>query len=1053
MSYHKNSPLGDQHILHNWEYADAAARTGATGLVSADVGKACKQMDTLALYVLTNHSPVTWATMGGGGGGGTGDVVGPGSSTDNAVARFDTTTGKLIQNSSVTISDGGDLTAGKYNTVTISGSSTPTLAVTGTTTVSGANTGDQVGDGSTITGSGTGGSPFVAVGISGIATADLTYLKGSDIDRQCSGLAGNSASSTLISIHAGNTSIDVGSGYGYVNDHSGSAGTYKKVTFSGASGVSTAGDGTNYIAIDSSGNVNVALTKQSMADHIFLGHCYCAGGYVVEVFNVAEWTGHFQGRINEFISHGIKTIVADGLAVTEQATPLKLYVSAGEMYTRLSEIAVSAPISTFLKMYNAAGTWAVDSTNANYVNVTQWNDITSGLVTMTGGYWKKDLLLITPSKNVYYIFGQAEYATSDAAKTGILPVIPDAIRLDSAFLAAIVCQKGDTSIGNRLNNISPNLERIFGYGTVGGGVAIHHGDLIGLGDDDHTQYLNNTRGDARYVLPTVTVNGKALSSNITLALASADYANQGTTSTVLHGNASGNPSFGVVALGDMATIATKTYLGNTTGGAAVPTAVAVTTLKTDLALAKADVGLGSVENTALTTWTGNTSITSVGTIATGTWNAAAIADGKIASALTGKTYNALSLTAAANGFTIAGGTVSKTMTFPNTLTISGTDASTLNVGSGGTLGTAAYTATGAYDASGAAASAVSTHAALQTGIHGISITAAKVLSVSETMTLAAGGIGQTYTMPSSSKTLMATDYSNAGTAPTWNQNTTGSSGLTVASVTFTNTGGAAAGATFNGSAAKTIDYSTLGAAASSHTHAESAITFTDITTNNVSNTIHGYFPKVTGTPGQFVKVNAGGTGLDYATISGGGDMLGSNNLSDVANKQTAINTVTQVSTATNEYVLTKDTGTGNALWKAASAGGGGDGGFAFKYAFDTGTGGSPATGTFQFDNATLSSVTLAYIYETDGAGVAIDYELDDIMVGDMVMMSNATRTKYLVFEVTAPFISGANIDNLPVVYRFGTGAVFSNAETVFIDFERTGKSLFASNLVLSGGFN
>lgn len=47
---------------------------------------------------------------------------------------------------------------------------------------------------------------------------------------------------------------------------------------------------------------------------------------------------------------------------------------------------------------------------------------------------------------------------------------------------------------------------------------------------------------------TRTVNGKALSSNITLGLASADYANQGTTTTVLHGNAAGNPSFAAVSL-------------------------------------------------------------------------------------------------------------------------------------------------------------------------------------------------------------------------------------------------------------------------------------------------------------------------------------------------------------------------------------------------------------------------------------------------------------------------------------------------------------------------
>jgi hypothetical protein len=46
--------------------------------------------------VITNASP----SLGG-------DVVGPASATDNAVARFDTTTGKLIQNSVVTVSDAG----------------------------------------------------------------------------------------------------------------------------------------------------------------------------------------------------------------------------------------------------------------------------------------------------------------------------------------------------------------------------------------------------------------------------------------------------------------------------------------------------------------------------------------------------------------------------------------------------------------------------------------------------------------------------------------------------------------------------------------------------------------------------------------------------------------------------------------------------------------------------------------------------------------------------------------------------------------------------------
>lgn len=73
-----------------------------------------------------------------------GDFVGPAAATDNAVVRFDGTTGKIGQDSAVLIADTtGDVTAGTYNTVAISGTSTPTIAVTGTSSIAGDNTGDN----------------------------------------------------------------------------------------------------------------------------------------------------------------------------------------------------------------------------------------------------------------------------------------------------------------------------------------------------------------------------------------------------------------------------------------------------------------------------------------------------------------------------------------------------------------------------------------------------------------------------------------------------------------------------------------------------------------------------------------------------------------------------------------------------------------------------------------------------------------------------------------------------------------------------------------------
>lgn len=74
----------------------------------------------------TDGTNASWQSVSG-----TGDVVGAASSTDNAIVRFDGTTGKLIQDSNVTISDAG--------LVTIDGdagtSSNAALSITGTTDV------------------------------------------------------------------------------------------------------------------------------------------------------------------------------------------------------------------------------------------------------------------------------------------------------------------------------------------------------------------------------------------------------------------------------------------------------------------------------------------------------------------------------------------------------------------------------------------------------------------------------------------------------------------------------------------------------------------------------------------------------------------------------------------------------------------------------------------------------------------------------------------------------------------------------------------------------
>jgi hypothetical protein len=110
-----NGDAGTPSALNLANASGLPLSTGITGTLGvANGGTGLTAIGTANQYLKVNSggSALEFATLTAG------DVNGPASSTDNAIARFDSTTGKLLQNSSATITDLGQASFVGYAQVT-----------------------------------------------------------------------------------------------------------------------------------------------------------------------------------------------------------------------------------------------------------------------------------------------------------------------------------------------------------------------------------------------------------------------------------------------------------------------------------------------------------------------------------------------------------------------------------------------------------------------------------------------------------------------------------------------------------------------------------------------------------------------------------------------------------------------------------------------------------------------------------------------------------------------------------------------------------------------
>lgn len=162
-------------------------------------------------------------------------------------------------------------------------------------------------------------------------------------------------------------------------------------------------------------------------------------------------------------------------------------LTAGTLWSRLTEFDITAKDTngsgaTMELFYRDGATgWLRASSTARIWPNTQYDDNSGTLQTMNNNYYSVLWVYTDVEGDLYILYGQAEYNSAAGADAATAPsAVPDVIANHGLLVGRIVFQKSAV--------VAKATESAFNVAFVSS-LAADHGNLTGLADDDHSQYL------------------------------------------------------------------------------------------------------------------------------------------------------------------------------------------------------------------------------------------------------------------------------------------------------------------------------------------------------------------------------------------------------------------------------------------------------------------------------------------------------------------------------------------------------------------------------------
>lgn len=283
----------------------------------------------------------------------------------------------------------------------------------------------------------------------------------------------------------GGLDIDVTAGSGFLVDPSELF--VKEVEWSSTI-ITVPANSSRYIYVNTNGVVSQSASLPDLAQNIVLGRVSALPAGIHFIQKISLDVHQFSNRASEFHREAFGPIYSTGSIVSENgSTDRALDISSGSYWFSTQNFMPSGGVEVeFSQFYRQAGIFNV-TPGLTVVNNTHYDDGSGTLASLGAGKYAKHSLYTTGDgvdEQYFLVISQAQYDTLVEAEAANIPMPPQSFDDAVPLIASIVVQQGQTNLISILDNRS-----VLGFKAQGVSASADHGNLLGLLDDDHPQYL------------------------------------------------------------------------------------------------------------------------------------------------------------------------------------------------------------------------------------------------------------------------------------------------------------------------------------------------------------------------------------------------------------------------------------------------------------------------------------------------------------------------------------------------------------------------------------